>query len=50
MFPCDEIQIMLSWLECYIAMLRSSQDVVFESHNILLFPGDVNFDLLARWC
>ena len=28
---------MLSWLECYVAMQRTSKDVMFESHSVLFF-------------
>ena len=37
MFPCDLVQVMLSWLECYIAMQHPSQDVMFVT-NCSLAP------------
>ena len=42
MFLCDLVQVMLSWLECYIAMQRPSQDVMFQS-QIILWPLTVQF-------
>ena len=46
MFPCDLVQVMLSWLECRIAMQHPSQDVMSKS-QIVLWPLTVQFSCSA---
>ena len=46
MFPCDLVQVMLTWLECRIAMQHPSQDVMTKS-QIVLWPLTVQFSCSA---